>query len=220
MAEPRSKSKTKDASTRNTPRTRIQKKNREAILNAALEAFSEQGFRGATLDRIAAEAGLSKPNLLYYFASKEAIYLELLGTLMDNWLDPLRALDPNGDPVEELVAYVQRKLQMSRDFPRESRLFAQEIVQGAPHILPQIQTELRDLVDGEAELITSWINAGLIAPVDPHHLIFSIWSTTQHYADFDTQVTAILGKSEEDRFAEADAFLVGFYRRALAPETS
>lgn len=116
------------------PRTRIQKKNRKAILDAALDVFSAHGFRGATLDQIAAEAGLSKPNLLYYFPSKEAIHVALLSALMDTWLDPLRELDAHGDPREEILGYVRRKLQMSRDFPRESRLFANEIVQGAPRI--------------------------------------------------------------------------------------
>ncbi len=117
------------------PRTRIQEKNTATILEAALEVFSQHGFRGATLDQIATAAGLSKPNLLYYFASKEAIHVALLTGLLDSWLDPLRALDPAGDPVEEIVGYVQRKLDMARDLPRESRLFANEIVQGAPRIL-------------------------------------------------------------------------------------
>ena len=90
------------------PKTRIQKKNREAILDAALGVFASEGFRGATLDQIADAAGLSKPNVLYYFASKEAIYTQLLSSLLDTWLDPLRALDPEGDPIDEIVGYVLR----------------------------------------------------------------------------------------------------------------
>ncbi len=209
-----------DASPAEKPRTRIQKKNRETILEAALDVFSSDGFHGATLDKIAAAAGLSKPNLLYYFASKEKIYLHLLSTLMDTWLDPLRALDDKGDPVEEIVGYLHRKLEMSRSFPRESRLFAQEIVQGAPRIKSQIEGELKDLVDQTAGTLQAWIDEGRMAPVDPHHLIFSIWATTQHYADFDVQVQGILGQSEEARFAAADSFLTDFYRRALAPHSA
>lgn len=199
------------------PRTRIQAKNRETILEAALEVFSTDGFRGATLDRIAAGAGLSKPNLLYYFPSKEAIYLELLSTLMETWLDPLRALDEAGDPVEELLDYVRRKLEMSRALPRESRLFAQEIVQGAPHIMPRITGELKALVDEKAALIRRWSDAGSIAEVDPHHLIFSIWATTQHYADFDAQVSGILGMPETEIFDGAETFLLRLFRSALTP---
>jgi TetR/AcrR family transcriptional regulator len=198
------------------PRTRIQKKNRRAILDAALDVFSAHGFRGATLDRIAEAAGLSKPNLLYYFPSKEAIHVALLSQLMDTWLDPLRELDPGGEPVAELLAYVRRKLQMSRDFPRESRLFANEILQGAPRIGPALETELKDLVDEKAAVIRGWVEAGRIAPVDPHHLIFSVWALTQHYADFDVQVRAVLGAAR-DPLDEAERFLDTLFARLVTP---
>ena len=199
------------------PRTRIQEKNTAAILDAALDVFSQAGFRGATLDRIARAAGLSKPNLLYYFPSKEAIHTALLSQLLDSWLDPLRALDPDGDPVEEIVGYVLRKLDMARDLPRESQLFANEIIHGAPRIHDYITGPLKELVDEKAALIGSWAAAGRIAPVDPHHLIFSIWATTQHYADFDVQVRGILAPTDETHFADAARFLDHLYRRALAP---
>ena len=199
------------------PRTRIQKKNRSAILEAALEVFSAEGFRGATLDQIAAEAGLSKPNVLYYFASKEAIYTQLLSALLDTWLDPLREIDASGDPIDEIVDYVLRKLDMSRAYPRESRLFANEIVQGAPRILDQIEGPLKSLVDEKASVIEHWQQEGRLAKLDPRHLIFSIWATTQHYADFDAQVRGIL-RSKHDRHLDAAAlFLTDFYRRALSP---
>jgi TetR/AcrR family transcriptional regulator len=198
------------------PRTRIQLRNREAILDAALDVFSQHGFRGATVDMIAEAAGLSKPNLLYYFPSKEDIHVTLLAQLMDTWLDPLRALDEGGEPVGEILGYVRRKLEMSRDFPRESRLFANEILQGAPRIGDALASDLKSLVDDKAAVISAWITAGRLAPVDPHHLIFSIWAMTQHYADFDVQVRAVLGDGR-DPYAEAEAFLDTLFRRLLAP---
>ncbi len=200
---------------RNQSPTRIQKKNRAVILEAALEVFSAQGFRGATVDEIAKTAGLSKPNLLYYFPSKEAMYAALLSRLLDTWLDPMRAMDPSGDPMEEVLGYVRRKLQMSRDYPRESRLFANEILQGAPRIYDALSGDLKTLVDEKAQLIQAWIDAGRLAPVHPHHLMFSIWSLTQHYADFDVQVRAVLG--DEDPFANAPDFIESLYVRLLAP---
>ena len=199
------------------PRTRIQKKNREAILGAALEVFSSEGFRGATLDKIAGAAGLSKPNLLYYFPSKDAIYTEVLSSLLETWLDPLRDIQGSGDPIEEILGYVRRKLEMSRDYPRESRLFANEIVQGAPRILDQIEGPLRRLVDEKSALMKTWAEAGQIARIDPYHLIFSIWATTQHYADFSVQVTGILGRKDDAHFAEAEEFLMVLYKSALTP---
>jgi TetR/AcrR family transcriptional regulator len=195
--------------------TRIQQKNRAAILEAALDVFSAQGFRGATVDQIASVAGLSKPNLLYYFPSKEAMHAALLTQLMDNWLNPLRDLNPDGDPMQEIMAYVHRKLQMSRDFPRESRLFANEIVQGAPRIHAALSMDLKNLVDDKTEVIQSWIEAGKIASVHPYHLLFSIWSLTQHYADFDVQIRTVLG--DEDPFDAAPDFIDTLYRRLLTP---
>jgi TetR/AcrR family transcriptional regulator len=198
------------------PRTRIQAKNRETILDAALEVFSLHGFRGATLDMIAAQAGLSKPNLLYYFPSKEAIHVTLLSQLMDTWLDPLRDLDAGGDPIAELRGYVRRKLELSRHYPRQSRLFANEIVQGAPRMQAALASDLKTLVDEKSAVIRGWAKAGRIADVDPHHLIFSIWALTQHYADFDVQIRAVLGEAR-DPLAEAEGFLDTLFTRLLAP---
>ncbi|ARE38929.1 Transcriptional regulator RutR of pyrimidine catabolism (TetR family) [Rhodovulum sp. P5] len=203
--------------TEKRPLTRIQRRNTQTILNAALEVFSQYGFRGATLDQIARAAGLSKPNLLYYFPSKDAIHVALLSGLMDTWLDPLRALNAQGDPQGEILAYVRRKLAMSRDFPRESRLFANEILQGAPRIGPALEGELKALVDEKAALIAHWAAEGRIAPVDPHHLIFSIWALTQHYADFDVQVRAVLGDGHGDPFAGAERYLTTLFTRLLTP---
>ena len=198
------------------PLTRIQKRNSDAILEAALDVFSQNGFRGTTLDQIADVAGLSKPNLLYYFPSKDAVYTALLARLLETWLDPLRAMNPKSDPMVEIMGYVRRKLQLSRDYPRESRLFANEILQGAPHIRTAIAGDLRALVDAKAAVLTHWMDQGLIAPVHPVHLIFSIWALTQHYADFDVQVRAVLGPGH-DPFAEADVYLETLFSRLLTP---
>ncbi len=196
------------------PRTRIQEKNSATILEAALNVFSQHGFRGATLDQIADGAGLSKPNLLYYFPSKEAVHKALLDRLLQTWLDPLRALNPAGDPLTEIMGYVRRKLELSRDFPRESRLFANEILQGAPRMMEAISGDLKTLVDDKAALLDAWMQQGRLARVPPHHLIFSIWALTQHYADFDVQVRAVLGDTH-DPFAEAGEFLNTLFDRLL-----
>ena len=198
------------------PRTRIQERNSKAILEAGLDVFCLHGFRGATLDQIAEGAGLSKPNLLYYFPSKDAVYLALLDRLLEAWLDPLRHMNPKGDPVAEVLSYVRRKLELSRDYPRESRLFANEILQGAPRMMAAIQGPLKTLVDEKAAVMLHWMAEGKIAPVPPVHLIFSIWALTQHYADFDVQVRAVLGAGH-DPYGEALDFLTLLFRRLLVP---
>lgn len=199
------------------PGTRIQTRNRHVILDAGLDEFSRLGFAGATLDAIATGAGLSKPNLLYYFDSKDEIYRALLGRVMATWLEPMREIDPGGDPVEEILAYVKRKLAMSEEHPRESRLFATEILSGAPRFLDQIEGDLRDLVDQKVQVIEDWQSQGRLAKLDGTHLIFSIWATTQHYADFHAQVVGILDSEGRHHFEVAENFLEEFYRRALTP---
>ena len=202
-------------------RTRIQIEKRDLILEAALDVFSAHGFRGATVDQIAEAAGMSKPNLLYYFRGKEDIHTTLIKRLLETWLAPLRELDDVGDPISELRSYIRRKLEMSRDFPRESRLFANEILQGAPRVKPMLEGELKSLVDDKAEIIRGWIRAGRIARTDPYHLLFAIWATTQHYADFDVQVRAVLGSKGdgEGRFEDAARFLEQLFLDGLKPKS-
>ena len=198
-------------------RTRIQAENSEKILAAALDVFSQDGFRGATIDRIAEAAGMSKPNLLYYFRSKDEIYRVVLDRLLDTWLAPLRALDAAGDPMREIADYIDRKLEMARDYPRESRLFAGEIMRGAPILDDVLSGPLKALVDEKCTVIRGWIEAGKIADHDPRHLLFAIWSTTQHYADFDTQIQAVLGEDGPDRFTDAARFLEHLFLDGLRP---
>ena len=160
--------------------------------------FAQDGFRGATLDRIASAADMSKPNLLYYFKNKEKIHIALLTGLLDIWLAPLSEISATGDPTLEIGGYIKRKLEISREYPRESRLFANEILAGAPHIGDFLQTKLKKLVDEKAAILQRWVDNGQLASCDPRHLLFAIWSTTQHYADFSVQVRLVLGLESED----------------------
>lgn len=196
--------------------TRIQTENREKILAAALEVFASDGFRGATIDAIAQAAGMSKPNLLYYYPSKDAIYRTLLEGLLDAWLAPLRELDPTGEPATEIAAYIERKIELARDYPTESRLFANEMLRGAPILSDVLEGDLKSLVDEKAAILREWSADGRLAPVDPYHLMFAMWATTQHYADFDTQVRAIVGPGE-GRFHDAAKTLRQIFLDGLRP---
>ena len=183
-------------------KTRIQREKESVILEAALDLFSAQGYVGTTVDQIAAAAGMSKPNLLYYFGRKEDVYVALLDRQIDDWTQPLEAIRADGDPIAELRGYIRRKLEMSRLRPRESRLYANEILQGAPRIQDELHGQLHALVAEKAAIIKGWVDARQIGAVDATHLIFAIWATTQHYADFDAQVRAIT-RTEDDAHFDA-----------------
>ncbi|MFT3988267.1 TetR family transcriptional regulator C-terminal domain-containing protein [Aestuariivirga sp.] len=197
-------------------KTRIQAQNEELILDAALEVFSAFGFRGSTVDMIASRCGLSKPNLLYYFRRKEDIYTAVLERTLTLWLEPLRKMDAAGDPLEELTRYITVKIRLSRERPEASRLFANEILHGASAISDFLQGPLRDLVDEKAAVIQRWMDEGQLNPVDPRHLIFAIWATTQHYADFDAQVRAVLG-SDGDHMRAAETAVLTLLLDGLRP---
>ena len=198
-------------------KTRIQTQNEEIILAAALEVFSAYGFRGSTVDQIARTCGLSKPNLLYYFRRKEDIYVAVLEHTLQDWLEPLRAVDADGDPIEEISRYIRAKMDMSRENPEASRLFANEILHGAPAIGQFLKGPLKDLVDEKAGVIQGWIDAGRLNAIDPYHLIFAIWATTQHYADFEVQVGAILG-NRAHAMKNAEAALLALFIDGMRPK--
>ena len=186
------------------------------LFAAAAAEFAAKGFAATRIADVAQRVGLRSRGSVYrHFDSKEAMHRALLDDLLDIWLAPLRAMNPEGDPRAEIMGYMRRKLQMSRDFPRESRLFANEVLQGVPRLQEEISVDLKALVDDRAALIRRWIAAGKLAVVDPYHLIFSIWALTQHYADFDAQIRMIRG--DRDPMHGAEGFLEGLFERLLQP---
>ncbi|MCR8548339.1 TetR family transcriptional regulator C-terminal domain-containing protein [Salipiger sp. P9] len=197
--------------------SRIQLRNRKRIMDAALDVFSQHGYRGATLDQIADAAGMSKPNLIYYFDGKEAIHVALLNALMEKWLAPLAEMGPEGEPLEEMLGYIRRKMEMSRAYPRESRLFANEILQGAPRMRPHLESRLKPLFDEKSALVRGWMDQGRLARSDPAQLILTIWAITQHYADFDAQVR-VLVPGEAEGWTAANAHVEAMFRNLLTPK--
>ena len=167
---------------------------RTRIMDAALSLFSKNGVSGTTVEQVSELANVSKSNLLYYFKSKDGLYLSVITHLLDVWLTPLQSFSAEQDPIETLSNYIKVKLEMSRDNPAESKLFCMEVVQGAPLLIKELETPLKTLLDAKSAVINEWIKAGKLKPVDPIHLIFSIWAITQHYADFSVQIKAVTGK--------------------------
>ena len=174
-------------------RGRVGERNRRQILTAAERVFARRGFRGARLDEIAAESGLPKANLLYYFKTKEALYESVIGDILDLWLAALGEISVDDDPAEALTGYIERKMALSQERPEASRVFAMEIITGAPVIGEYLRGYLRDWVERQGSVFRTWQRRGMMADLPPEHVFFTIWAMTQTYADFGTQVTAVLG---------------------------
>ena len=174
-------------------RIEIRQQNETLILQAAEKVFAEAGFGGATMQLIADMAGLPKANLHYYFPTKEALYRQVVQNIFEIWLQAAGSMDRAPGPVEGIGAYIDAKMEISRRHPDGSKVWASEVMHGAPVIQDYLETTLRDWTTGRATLIQRWIDEGKMAAVDPEHLLYMLWATTQHYADFGHQIETLNG---------------------------
>lgn len=172
----------------------IRQANESRILSAAEKVFARAGFGGATMAAIATESGLPKANLHYYFGSKDVLYRAVLARILNDWLVPTHGITPDADPRSALEQYIRAKMLLSAQRPDGSKVYANEMLHGAPVVQAILATDLRKMVAQKAAVVQGWIDAGRMAPVDPIHLFFTIWAATQTYADFDVQVCAVLGR--------------------------
>ncbi|WP_043525829.1 TetR/AcrR family transcriptional regulator [Litchfieldella xinjiangensis] len=176
--------------------TRTRRRNEKAILEAAEQVFARHGYRGASIQAIAEAAALPKSNVLYYVGSKKTLYVKLLERMMSRWNAMLDDINVEDDPARVLEAFIRSKMQLTREHPQGSRLFAAEILGGAPFLQEYLRGELREWVEQRARVFEQWAERGLMDPVDPVWLIFLIWSATQHYADFEAQVLGITDRQQ------------------------
>jgi len=172
---------------------RIRQVQEATILEAAERVFARSGLAGSTLQAIADAAGCPKSTLLYYFGNKEALHRAVLEHILALWLEGMEVIEPDADPRTALTQYLRHKMRLSAERPHASRVFANELLHGAPQLLDTLRVDLRALVLRKAAVIEHWIAQGHLAPVDPLHLFISLWALTQTYADFEVQVAAVLG---------------------------
>ena len=176
----------------------IRKKNKALILNAAKMEFVTFGFKGASIKRIAERAKIPRANIHYYFENKMELYQELLSNIVSIWNSKFDSLNVEDDPKIALSAYIRSKVMYSRDEPEASRIFASEIIHGAPVLNVYLSNDFKVWVESKVDVIQHWIKQGLIDDINPYHLLFLIWGATQHYADFNVQVLAAMDKQNMD----------------------
>ncbi|XOV77963.1 MAG: TetR/AcrR family transcriptional regulator [Aestuariibacter sp.] len=169
----------------------IRNENQTRILEAAAQLFALKGFNGATVQEIAEVADLPKANVLYYYKSKRILYTELLTRILRLWNSSFDNATEDDDPAESLTKYISEKMELSRTHPNASKIFAMEMINGAPHLSESMQAQMREWFSDRKALINAWIKQDKMQPVDPEFLLFQIWSSTQHYADFAAQISLL-----------------------------
>jgi TetR/AcrR family transcriptional regulator len=183
--------------------------NRKKILQAAEKCFAQYGFKGTAVQKIADEAALPKTNVLYYFKSKELLYMTLLEDILQLWNSRFDEATVSDDPAEVLAHYIADKMEISRCRPDASKMFALEIINGAPNLDKFFKDQHANWMAGRVDVIKQWIDQGKLVATDPHYLLFNIWATSQHYADFSVQINELRGKlMTQTDFTEATNNLV------------
>jgi TetR/AcrR family transcriptional regulator len=195
---------------------RVRAANEALLLRAAEDVFARVGFAGATLEEIAGRANLPKANVIYYFRSKRGLYRAVLDNILSLWLAQTDLFAEDGDPRPAIEQYVRAKMDFSRRFPNASKVFASEILAGAPEIKGFLNQDLRALVDEKSRVLRHWMREGRLLPFDPKHFFFMVWAITQTYADFEAQICAVEGSESltDPYFADAVEETVGFVLRA------
>ena len=200
----------------------IRAENERLILEAGERIFAQHGFRGATMQMIADQAGLPKANLHYYFDSKEKLYRCVVEKIFEIWLQAASSFENSDEPKEALKLYIYEKMQISRRHPYGSKVWAKEVMQGAPIIQDFLETQLRSWTDGRIESIQAWIAAGKIRSVEPRWVMYMIWATTQHYADFGHQIETLNADAplSEAQWEAASETVFEVIWNGLAPKQS
>ena len=191
------------------------------ILRQAEIVFAETGYHGSSMERIATLAKISKQNLIYYFPSKELLYQRVLEDILNIWIEKLTFIENSDDKPEDVIRrYVREKMQLSREFPNSSKVFAHEIISGAPMLKAYLREHLKPQFDRDVKVVKSWISKGLIKKVNPQHLFFTIWAATQTYADFSVQMEILLDKPSlgKREFDQAEEAIIEFVMRAIGAE--
>ncbi len=195
----------------------IRRENVAKILVAAETVFAEKGFKGASVGLIAELAGVPKPNVYYYFGSKEDLYRRVIEGVCSMWLHAADTFDETDDPLQAFETYVVSKMELSRARPHGSRLWAIEMASGAPFLQDYLKDTVKPWLESREQVVNRWISEGKMEPVDVRQLFYMIWATTQHYADFEAQIN-VMNEGEplsDTQFEQAKRSVTLLIERAL-----
>ncbi len=198
----------------------IRAHNQAIILSAAEEEFVLQSYRGATMQGIADRAGLPKANIHYYFKNKRNLYKVVLRAIIEEWNTGLVTMTIDSDPKTVIEKFVRTKLHQAFAHPNRHKLFAIEVIGGAPHLHDFMSTTMKDWALDKTQVMQAWHSQGKIAIKDPLQRLILIWATTQRYAEFETEIVGLMQKQAYDKEDEARAadFLVPFILRGCGIE--
>lgn len=181
------------ANNETTHKAAIRRENVDKILAAAERVFAEKGFKGASVGEIAELAGVPKPNIYYYFGTKEDLYRHVIEDVCEIWVQAADTFDTAESPEAAIRDYVIAKMDLARQRPYGSRLWAIEMASGAPFLKVYMEQTLKPWLESREQLLEGWVAEGKLSTLNIRHFFYMIWATTQKYADFEPQIRVING---------------------------
>ena len=191
---------------------------RERILEAATDLFGLRGVDAVSLDVIAAEVGVAKQTLLYWFASKDDL---VQAVLVQAALQLTVAIEAairasTDDPLDRIDAVVRAVFRPAVRRPSLLGLL-REVSRLSPLVGERFNDELRPLVDRAVSYLQKEMDAGRVRRADPRLIAALCYSTVTGIAT-DPEVLRTVGwapTTAELRRLRTE--LLAFLRAALAP---
>ncbi|GAA0234272.1 TetR/AcrR family transcriptional regulator [Castellaniella daejeonensis] len=211
---------TQKPNTRQAPISRDTDRSQAAILRAARDEFTEHGFAGGRVDRIAVRAGVNKRLIYYYFGNKDELFLSVLEHTYADIRQAEQSLHLDAlEPVEALRTLVSFTWHYFLDHPEFLSLLASENLSRASHLkqsgkIREMHSPLVQLLD---RLLERGQAQGLFrSGIDPVQLYISIASLGFFYLANNYTLSVIFGRdlraadALEERLAHMTDLVVGY----------
>lgn len=188
---------------------------RNRILDAALSAFAGRGFEATSLDSLAAELGVRKQTILYWFESKDALLAEVIDRSAEELSQVLEESLVRSEPgFGRIEAIVRSVFRLAGRRPELLGLL-REVSRLGPKAAGQLMGRLDPLIQRATMFLANEMDAGAIRRQDPRLLLLSTYSTVVGVA---TEVEVLRGLGIEPTarsLARRRGELIEFLRSAL-----
>lgn len=190
---------------------------RDRILDAALRAYGTEGFAATSLDALAADLGIRKQTILYYFPSKQAVFEAVIDTAA---VDLAKVFEEEASRglvgLDQVEAIVRRVFRLAVAQPELLGL-VREVTRPGSLSADRLATQVAPVFDRAREFLQREMDSGHLRSSDPEMLLLSLYSTVVGVAT-ELEVQRAMGLPPTLRGTVARRQeLIRFLRAALEP---